>query len=283
MQVILKIGREKARTSMKKTILITWSTDGIWKLVAIKLASQWHEILIHGRNPEKLDVARSEIIKTSGNDNIRSFVADFSDLDSVREMAWKIWKQIPKIDVLINNAWVYKSPVLKNKEGLNIHFVVNYLASYLLTDKLLPLIEKWEKPRIINLSSAAQAPVSLAALKWQEDISESDAYAQSKLALTMWSFDLAKNLRDISVIPVNPGSLLNTKMVQDAFGKYWSSADKWGDILYGLALSPDYEGITGKYYDNDLWKFWNAHPDAYNNDLIAQLIQATYILLQKYT
>ena len=194
-------------------------------------------------------------------------------------MAAQINKDLSKIDILINNAGIFKSPQLQNKTGLDIRFVVNYLAPYLLTDKLMPLLNNAPKPRIINLSSAAQSCVSHDALSGKENCSQAEAYAQSKLALTMWSFHLAEAMPSIAVIAVNPGSLLNTKMAAEAYGQHWSSADKGADILYDLAVSEDYKGVTGKYFDNDKGSFGPAHPDAYAKTDIDKLIRTTQDLL----
>ena len=264
---------------MKKTILITGSTDGIGKLAAIKLAKEGHEIYLHGRNAAKLTAVILEIKDLANNENIKGFVADFSDLAAVKQMAAQIKGELSKIDVLINNAGVFKSAVANNKAGLDLRFVVNYLAPYLLTKALLPVLKKGTAPRLINVSSAAQNPISYDVLFGKSVTGMHAAYAQSKLALTMWSFYLAQNLKDISVIAVNPGSLLNTNMVREAFGKHWSSADKGGNILYDLAISNEYKGLTGKYFDNDKGDpkgaFGPAHADAYNEMAIEKLIEAT--------
>jgi len=195
---------------MKKTIFITGSTDGIGKLAALKLAKEGHEVYLHGRNSEKLATVIAEIKNKSNNSTINGFVADLSDLNALRQMAEQIKDEVSKIDVLINNAGVLKSSNSKNKDGLDLRFAVNYIAPYLLTNELLPLLQKGDAPRIINLSSAAQAAVSLEALAGKIQLPEQAAYAQSKLALTMWSFHLAEKLQDISVVAVNPGSLLNS-------------------------------------------------------------------------
>lgn len=264
---------------MSKTILITGSTDGIGKLAAIKLAKDGHEIYIHGRNVEKLKKVISEIKEASSNENIDGFVADFSDLDAVSKMSNEIKNKISKIDVLINNAGIFKTSMTKGYKGFDIRLVVNYLAPYVLTNAILPLLLKGDKTRIVNLSSAAQSHVTDAALSGMDIRIASEAYAQSKLALTMWSFDLAKQYDAISVIAVNPGSLLNTKMANEAYGQHWSPATKGADILYDLAISEEYEGVTGQYFDNDKGNpkgaFAKAHPDAYNTELISKLIRKT--------
>jgi hypothetical protein len=91
----------------------------------------------------------------------------------------------------------------------------------------------------------------------------------------MWSFHLAKTVPEIAVIAVNPGSLLNTKMAHEAYGQHWSSADKGANILYDLAISEAYNGVTGKYFDNDKGTFGRAHPDAYDETEIDKLIRVT--------
>ena len=119
-----------------KTIIITGSTDGIGKLAAIDLAKEGHEIYLHGRNPQKLTAVVEEIKQLSNNERVDGFVADFSDLDAVKEMAQQIKQKLSKIDVLVNNAGIFKSAQSENKDGLDIRMVVNYLAPYLLTEAL---------------------------------------------------------------------------------------------------------------------------------------------------
>jgi len=160
-----------------------------------------------------------------------------------------------------------------------MRFMVNYLAPYLLTNHLLDLY-RGKIERIINLSSAAQSPVSLKALQGEENLPESEAYAQSKLALTMWSFHLAEKFKETTVIAVNPGSLLNTNMVKQAFGKHWSPADKGSTILVDLAISEKYKSDTGKYFDNDKEAFGAAHANAYNKPRIEELLKITESILK---
>ena len=264
---------------MKKTILITGSTDGIGKLTALKLAKDGHEIYLHGRNEGKLEAVISEIKTASNNDNVNGFVADFSDLSAVKKMAQQINQDLSKLDVLINNAGVYKSRVAKTKDGFDIRFSVNFLAPYLLTGEIMPLLKKGNDSRIINLSSAAQAPVSLEALEGNQSIAEMEGYSQSKLALTMWSMYLAETESDITTIPVNPGSLLNTNMVKEGWGFHRSSADKGRDILYDLAVAEKYGNTSGKYFDNDKGGFGTIHPAGNNEEAIHALIEKTNELL----
>ena len=279
---------------MTKTILITGSTDGIGKLTALKLAEAGHQVYLHGRNADKLAsvIAEVKAVATGAAvDNIDGFVADFSDLTDVLKMAAEVNEKLPKLDVLINNAGIYTTASPTTKDGLDVRFVVNYLAPYELTNALLPLLKKSDKARIVNLSSAAQAPILYKAFAGQDHLADKDAYAQSKLALTMWSLDLADTVAadDINVIAVNPGSLLNTKMVDEAYGQHWSSADKGANILTELAISDEFADDTGKYFDNDIkdgvhgdarGAFGQPHADALNKEAIAELERQTQTVLQ---
>ena len=263
---------------MKKNIFITGSTDGIGKLTALNLAKKGHQLFIHGRNSEKVFNTVNELKKTSNNENIFGFTADFSNLNQVIDLAKSIKKEVKNIDVLINNAGIFKSSD-KIDVNLDVRFVVNYLAPYTFTEHLIPILKKSTSPRIINLSSAAQTSVDLEALKGNASLSTQESYAQSKLALTMWSFNLAKIEKDITVIAVNPGSLLNTKMVKEAYGNHWSSADKGANILTDLALSENITELSGSYFDNDRGSFGRAHNDAYDQQKTETLIRTTEELL----
>lgn len=266
-----------------KTIFITGSTDGIGKITATRFAAEGHEVFVHGRNQIKLVDTIKEIKSATGNDNVRGYVSDFSDLSSVQEMVNSICQEVSKIDVLINNAGIFKSAQSRTTKGYDIRFAVNYLAPYVLTKGLHPVLEKGSTTRIINLSSAAQAPVSLDALRGNIELSAQEAYAQSKLALTMWSFHLAKSYSDMVVIAVNPGSLLNTKMVKEAYGNHWSPAEKGSNILFDLATSEEYQNSTGQYFDNDKGEtigfFALAHPDTEDALKVKNLIATTEEIL----
>lgn len=262
-----------------KTILITGSTDGIGKLTALKLAKEGHTVYVHGRNAQKVEATVKAIAEVGSLDRVEGFVADLSKLNEVDAMAKSINSQVSKLDVLINNAGVLKSQQELAENGVDLRLVVNYLAPVLLTQQLLPLLQQSDAPRIVNLSSAAQAPVSLEALRGEASLGTNEAYAQSKLALTMWSFEFAKKHPNIVTLAVNPGSLLNTKMAKEAYGQHWSPASKGVDILYSMAMDSIHADKTGQYFDNDRGGYNKAHADAYNQDKIAQLMLATHQLV----
>ncbi|MEM6307620.1 MAG: SDR family NAD(P)-dependent oxidoreductase [Pseudomonadota bacterium] len=241
---------------MNKTILITGATDGIGLLTAQTLAQRGHTVLIHGRNADKLDLAA----QTIGTD-IQTYRTDLSSLDETRDMAQRILADHTHLDVLMNNAGVLKTPHPTLANGQDVRFVVNTIAPYILTNLLLPIIPS--DGRILNLSSAAQAPIDIAALNGERSLDDMASYAQSKLAITIWSQVMAAERTDgPCVIAVNPGSLLATKMVKKGFGVAGHDLRIGSDILCRLALEGEYQNASGKYWDNDAGAFAAPHPSA---------------------
>ncbi|OLQ94564.1 oxidoreductase [Vibrio ponticus] len=257
---------------MQKVILITGATDGIGFVTATMLVEQGHHVIVHGRNPAKIEQAVAKLSALSADAQVESIAADLSDLKSVSDMIAEVCERFGKIDVLINNAGVYSTPHTITKEGLDVRFVVNTLAPYYLTKELLPLLG--ETGRVVNLSSAAQAPVNLAALDGEKTLGDGDAYAQSKLALTMWSraLGLANQSRGPMIVSVNPKSFLGSKMVKDAYGIAGGDLRLGADILVRAALSDEFADAHGKYYDNDIESFATPHPQALDQDKVKQVI-----------
>ena len=249
---------------MKKKILITGATDGIGLASAKDFVLQGHDLLIHGRNPQKLKKTKAELEQLAQDNSIEIYEADFSHLNEVRKLAEEVKEKHQDLDILINNAGIFKTPQTRTKEGFDIRFVVNTFAPYLLTKKLLPLLSS--KSRIINLSSAAQASVDLQALAGLYSLEDMPAYAQSKLALTMLSFSQAEDFgrKGPSVIALNPGSLLATKMVKESFNTAGSDISKGSKIILKSALSAEFADASGKYFDNDSGRFATPHLDALN-------------------
>jgi NAD(P)-dependent dehydrogenase (short-subunit alcohol dehydrogenase family) len=253
---------------MTKTILITGSTDGIGLLTAKKLAADGHRILLHGRSSAKLEAAAADI-----GGPVETFSADLSDISAVKALAADIRAKHDTLDVLINNAGVLKAPQPVLESGRDIRFVVNTFAPYLLTDLLLPILPK--DGRVVNLSSAAQAPVDLEAMLGNVRLSDMDAYAQSKLAITIWTREWAKDLPDgPALIAVNPGSLLASKMVKEGFGIAGGDLSKGADILIDAALGERFSDASGAYFDNDSGTFADPHSAALNATHAAEVMDA---------
>ncbi|MEO9781340.1 MAG: SDR family NAD(P)-dependent oxidoreductase [Sedimentitalea sp.] len=241
---------------MSKTILITGSTDGIGLRTAKTLADLGHTILLHGRSLSKLDAAAAKL-----GGGIETYAADLSRMAEVEKLAAEVTARHDRLDVLINNAGVYKVPDATTPEGLDLRFMVNTFAPYVLTDALLPIIPA--DGRIVNLSSAAQAPIDAKAMTGQTKLDDFDAYAQSKLAITIWTREFSREHPNGPVaVAVNPGSLLASKMVKEGFGVTGNDIQIGADVLTAAATSAEFASASGKYFDNDAARFSEPHPGA---------------------
>lgn len=259
---------------MTKSILLTGATDGIGFETAKRLVGAGHTVLIHGRSEKKLADTCEHLAQLHGAGIVETYRADLSDMAAVETLAQSIKETHDALDVIINNAGVFSTLQPVTKDDLDVRFVVNTLAPYLLTQRLLPLLSS--NGRVVNLSSAAQSTVSLNALQGKQRLGDNQAYAQSKLAITMWSAHLAQALapRGTSIIAVNPASLLASKMVKEAYGVAGHDLGIGADILVRAALSDEFAHASGKYFDNDQGRFANPHADAMDPKKNQQLVDA---------
>jgi NAD(P)-dependent dehydrogenase (short-subunit alcohol dehydrogenase family) len=257
-------------TQPPRTILITGATDGIGRQAAQRLVEQGHTVLVHGRSQSKLDA----LVSTLGLPAAQAFRADLGHLDQVDAMAEAIRQRHDRLDVLINNAGVLKAPNTATAEGYDLRFMVNTLAPYRLTQPLLPLMDG--RSRVVNLSSAAQRPVNLRALQRGGLRDDMGAYAQSKLALTMWSCHVGRTAgaEHPVMIALNPGSFLGTKMVREGFGMAGHDVGIGAQIIVRCAVDPAFANARGIYFDNDAQRIGPPHPDALDDGKCASLVAA---------
>ena len=253
-----------------KVVLITGATDGLGKRVAHDLAMRGVTILLHGRDQEKGETVLREIEESTGHHGLTYYNADFSSLDAVRRLADRIQADHERLDVLINNAGIgtgrRRSPREVSADGYELRFAVNYLAPFLLTYRLLPLLRRSAPARIINVSSAGQAPIDFDDVMLERGYNGRRAYGQSKLAQVMFTFDLAEELAGsgITINCLHPATLMNTKMVResDHFGSPMTTVEEGAEAVEYLALSSKLEGVTGEYFEGK--QPARADPQAYD-------------------
>lgn len=252
-----------------QTILVTGSTDGIGMRTARDLASMGARVLLHGRNPDKGREVLDGIASTTANRTLEYYNGDFASLDEVRSLAERIAGDHPRLDVLINNAGIGtgrggEGPREESADGLELRFQVNYLAPFLLTHLLLPCLERGAPSRIVNVSSLGQASIDLDDPMLERGYDAWTAYGRSKLAVAMFTCELAERLegRGITVNALHPGSLLDTKMVREAFSRGRGDPQRGADAEVYLATSPEVKGTTGRFFDQE--RPSRARPQAYD-------------------
>jgi NAD(P)-dependent dehydrogenase (short-subunit alcohol dehydrogenase family) len=246
------------RPMKDSTILITGATDGLGRAVAHELASRGASVLLHGRSDDRLSETLNEIREATGNDRLASYRADFSSLQEVRRLAETVHSTQERLDLLINNAGIgggtRHAHRQQSADGHELRFAVNYLAPFLLTNLLLPLLRRSAPARIVNVASAGQTPIDFDDVMLERNYDGWRAYQQSKLAQIMFTFELAERLRaageeGVTVNALHPATLMNTKMVTESVGYTMSTIEDGVEATLHLALSPELGEVTGAYFD----------------------------------
>ena len=266
---------------MQKTILITGSTDGIGKETAFHLAGRGYRVLIHGRDPEKLERTISEVKKQSGNSNITGYVADLSSLLEVKEMAVALLDVEKKLDVLLNNAGVIMKSYQLSNEGFEMTFSVNHLSHFYLSGLLLPILLKNGKAKIINLSSMVHSrSIDLDKLMDPVFFDSVNAYSLSKLCNVLFTYKLSDILKNtgITVNCMHPG-VINTKMLKETWGSIGSPVKEGAEREVFLVESEITDMLTGKYFQDDMEH--KSSPVSYDKRTQATLWNLSLSLLKK--
>jgi NAD(P)-dependent dehydrogenase (short-subunit alcohol dehydrogenase family) len=239
-----------------QVILVTGATDGLGRGMAERLAAGGATVLVHGRDDARGEATIRDIGDATGNERLRWYRADLASLADVRALAERVAAEEPRLDVLVNNAGIGTTlpgdgARQVSADGYELRFQVNYLAHYLLTRLLLPLLERSAPARIVNVSSAGQAPIDFDDVMLERHYEGYLAYCRSKLAQIMFTVDLAEELadRDVTANALHPGTFMPTKIVTHAGVDPLTPLDQGVDATVRLATDPALDGVTGRYFD----------------------------------
>ncbi len=266
------------RPLTEQVILITGATDGLGKAVAMQLARAGATLLLHGRDEARGQQTLEEIRAQTGNPRLYWYRADFAALSQVRALAERLAREQERIDVLLNNAGIGTTLTgggarQESEDGYELRFAVNYLAPFLLTRLLLPTLRQSAPARIVNVSSAGQAPINFRDVMLERRYDGVQAYCQSKLALIMFTFDLAEELPATAVTAncLHPATYMPTKMVLAARGSSVSTIEEGVQATTHLITAPELEQVTGRYYHG--LREARAESQAYDRQARRQLRQ----------
>lgn len=247
-----------------KNILITGGTSGIGFETAKVLAAKGANIFIVGRSKTKAEEAVQQITAATGNTNVKYFLADFSSQKSIRALAEEIKKNLDHLDVLINNAGAVFPEFQLSEDGLEMTIATNHFAYFLLTNLLLPLINKSEAGRIVNVASGShyQGKINFESFTKNNGYFVLTAYGQSKLANVLFTQELADRLKytNVTVNSLHPGMVktnIGNKKMPWFSSAVWSfitnlaaiSVEAGAKTSVYLASSDEVKNITGKYFD----------------------------------
>lgn len=259
---------------MTKRILMTGATDGIGLETARQLLKNDVELILLCRNQKKGEQVKKDLIDSSGNDRIRLIHCDLASLESIRDAAEQVLAQFVPLDVIINCAGVYQSERQVSVDGFEMHFAVNYLASYSLTRLLLPAMNQKTPARIVIVSgeTARFGKIHFDDLQHEKKFSTLRAYAQSKLANIMFAFSLGERLQgaNIQCVAMHPGPAATSHLKKGPAWLNWL----WTTALPGpanaasrvatLALKENIGETSHNYYFGKQ-RFWAPFP-AYSKD-----------------
>ncbi len=270
----------------EKIIMVTGANSGIGKETALQLAERGARVVMVCRNRERGEPALGEIKAQSGNDTVELMTADFESQRQIRDLADTYKRTHDRLDVLVNNAGLYLSKRYETEDGVEATWAVNHLAPFLLTNLLLEVIKASAPARIVTVASDAHRAGTLDFddLEMKEKYRWVMAYAQSKLANVVFTYELARRLEGTGVTAtcMHPGTVATdiwnrNKNVLNAllrlFKPIYMNPKKSAEAVVRLAVAPDVEGVTGKYFD----RMNEASPsaDSYDEEIAARLWQVS--------
>ncbi|HEX3668945.1 MAG TPA: SDR family NAD(P)-dependent oxidoreductase [Acidimicrobiia bacterium] len=244
------------RPLSEQTILITGATDGHGRAVAADLAAAGATVLIHGRDDARGHKTIDDIRAETGNDGLQWYGADLASLDEVRGLAERVSSEHGRLDALVNNAGIGTTTDgdarrQESRDGYELRFAVNYLAGYLLTRLLLPLLERSAPARIVNVASAGQAPIDFDDVMLERRYDGVQAYCQGKLAQIMFTLDLADELANtgVTATSLHPATYMPTKIVRADGVTPTSSLEEGARATLRLVADPELDGVSGRYFN----------------------------------
>ena len=224
-----------------RTALVTGGYSGLGQETARAMAAKGAHIILSGRDATKLSAAADAIAEQTGA-KVDTLKCDLASLDSIRKAAEEANERFEKIDLLINNAGVMACDQAKTADGFEMQFGTNHVGHFLLTNLLVPLLEKGERPRIVNLSSRGHhiAPVDFDDPNFESrDYDKWVSYGQSKTANVLFAVGLEKRLSDkgIHAYSLHPGGIMTN------LGRHMSDQDM-ADLMERIRKNAEERGET---------------------------------------
>ncbi len=256
-----------------QTILVTGATDGVGRALAAEIARNGATVLLHGRDQGRVNGAIEEIRAATGNDKLRPYLADLAGLAQVRGLAEQVLAAESRLDVLVSNAGIGSDVPgggerMESKDGYELRFAVNYLAGFLLTRLLLPLLRSSAPSRIVNVSSIGQQAIDFDDVMLVKSYNGVRAYGQSKLAQVLDTITLAGELSGsgVTVNALHPATYMPTKIVSSPV----STIAQGVEATFRLVAEPELAGVSGRFYNGQ--RESRADPQAYDAEARRRLL-----------
>ena len=281
---ILQRKRKKCTSQRRligKTAIITGANSGIGKETALNFSMRGAKVILACRNMDKGLECATEIREQSGNEVLVRRL-DLSSLTSVKDFCRQIIEDEPYLDILVNNAAVFRCPYEKTEDGLEMHMGVNYMGHFVLTNALLPLLEMSAPSRVINVGSFlyTKGNINFEDFNSEKSYDRTAAYCNSKLANSLFTRELSKrvNRNEISIYCVNPG-IVRTNILRHSVPSFvrnlqpylpiFQNAEDGSQTVVHCAVSEKLSSESGFYYEGCRRKQW--HRKALDDDVAKRL------------
>jgi NAD(P)-dependent dehydrogenase (short-subunit alcohol dehydrogenase family) len=270
-----------------KNCLVTGATSGMGEVTARELARRGAMVIVAGRNAASCEASAAAIRRETGA-RVETVVADLGSLAQVRRMAQDVAARVDRLDVLVNNAGTYQFERTLTEDGFEKTLAVNYLSPFLLTNLLLDRLRAAPSARVVNITSDAHrnAQIEFDNLQGEHRYERLDAYARSKLALLLFTYELSRRLAGTHVTAnaVHPG-VVATNLGSDSGGfvRGWlrvrvrnllkrssmQTPEQGASWIVRAATAPELEGVTGQYFE--LADAARSSPASYDQAVAARL------------
>lgn len=244
-----------------KTFIVTGGNTGIGKAIAQALAAKQAHVVIVSRDPQKGAQTVADIQKAADHDKVDLVVGDLGSILSTQQLADTLLERFPDIAVLINNAGVWPLKRQLNEDQLETAFMVNHLAPFILSNRLLPRLKANAPARIVNVNAGlyVNGKVDLDKTPYGQDFSRMGTYANTKLCNVLFTRELSKRIEGsgVTVNAVHPGvirtNLGETSGIMGALlrlvKRSWDTPEAGAKAPVWLAASPDVDGVNGQYFN----------------------------------
>lgn len=265
--------------------MVTGANSGIGNATALGVAKMDATVVMVCRNAEKGRAARNQIVKESGNNSVDLLIADLSSQESIRGLTRSYTQKYEKSHVLVNNAGTYFTKRHVTSDGMETTFAVNYLAPFLLTNLLLDALKSSAPARVINVAGAyhAKGAIDFDDLQGEREYDGARANNQAKLALVLFTYELARRLEGtgVTVNCLHPGAVATGGVLKDPdlpllsrvlyrlVTPFFKSPKRGAETTLYLASSPEVEHLTGKYFVDK--KMTRSSPKSYDTSLARRL------------
>ena len=239
-----------------KVCLVTGANGALGKATAIALAQLDATVVLACRERERGEAAKADVISATGNSAVDLTLVDLASQESIRQMVTAFSEQYDRLDVLINNAAVYKAQRETTPDGLELMFAVNHLGPFLLTNLLLDKLKANAPSRVLVVTAPSTVQLDFDDLQGEKRFRSLWAFGASKMCNLLFTYELARRLEGtgVTVNAVHPGLVKSNLMREAPLIMRWLSQitattpQKAAASLAYLASAPEVAGVTGQFF-----------------------------------